>query len=158
MAHYAADCWDAHNSTGWVDCVGCGRAAYDLSVRQLELVIRKSSVKLSRSPKRKLRNGTRNLWANRLSQVVGTIEEYVESFDQEAPMKLKKENWLKGEVFLLHIQLILRLFTGTLLSKLGRRIFCKLTSELLTIERKKCESSLNQVNLTIKRRISVSLI
>ena len=41
---------------------------------------------------------------------------------------------------------------------LGGRIFCKLTSELLIIERKKCESSLNQVNLTIKRRISVSLI
>ncbi|KAF8811140.1 class II aaRS and biotin synthetase [Phlegmacium glaucopus] len=35
MAHYATDCWDAeiHNSTGWMEYVGCAdRAAYDLSV------------------------------------------------------------------------------------------------------------------------------
>ena len=97
MAHYATDCWDAeiHNSTGWTECVGCAdRAAYDLSVHSARtghpLVVRQALKEPIVSEKETPEWNKKTLGKS-FKQNAGTIQEYVESLDQDALTKLKGE-------------------------------------------------------------------
>ena len=97
MAHYATDCWDAeiHNSTGWTECVGCAdRAAYDLSVHSARtghpLVVRQALKEPIVSEKETPEWNKKTLGKS-FKQNAGTIQEYVESLDQNALTKLKGE-------------------------------------------------------------------
>ena len=97
MAHYATDCWDAeiHNSTGWTECVGCAdRAAYDLSVHSARtghpLVVRQA-LKEPIVTEKETPEWNKKILHKVFKQDARIIQEYVESLDQEALTKLKRE-------------------------------------------------------------------
>ncbi|KIK64001.1 hypothetical protein GYMLUDRAFT_71455 [Collybiopsis luxurians FD-317 M1] len=97
MAHYATDCWDAeiHNSSGWVECVGCAdRAAYDLTVHSAKtghpLVVREA-LKQPIVTEKEVPEFDKKILGKTFKQEAGLIQKHVESLDEAALLRLKEE-------------------------------------------------------------------
>ncbi|GBE84267.1 glycyl-tRNA synthetase [Sparassis latifolia] len=133
MAHYATDCWDAEieNSTGWTECVGCAdRAAYDLSVHSQRtghpLVVRQALKEPVVTERLVAEFNKKNLGKQHGKDSV-VIQTAVENLDEVMLERLKDE---------------LTQGPSTITSSDGREF--KLTSDLLTIERKTFKQSVRE--------------
>lgn len=129
MAHYACDCWDAECLTGWgwIECTGIAdRSAYDLECHMEHTKMDFKAYKRYDVPReveylaREFKKGPLN---KALRADGAATMQYVEGLSEEEALKLGATLKEKGEVDLT-------------VPKDGAEVSVKLTSEMLSIERK----------------------